>query len=120
MKMAIPGAFVFYKHILFVLFFIIDLSNPYHAIPLEFICSLAKHFDEKLKSMNEDCKTYLYSDVDNLTVSMETTPFNRFADSANLLTFTQETCITGIKGYVCFSFSFPVTFAILWTLPCFC
>ncbi|WAR00774.1 COG1-like protein, partial [Mya arenaria] len=59
--------------------------------------SFCKNFDEKLKSVSEDYKFYMFLDPEGFIVPLETKPFNRWADSASLLTFIQTSCVASVN-----------------------
>ncbi|XP_052283233.1 conserved oligomeric Golgi complex subunit 1-like isoform X2 [Dreissena polymorpha] len=62
------------------------------------IQSFCKSVDEKLKSIEVDYKFYIFSDVDTLCVTVETQPFNRYADSVSLLNYVQVSCLESVNS----------------------
>ena len=61
--------------------------------------SLCKNFDEKLKTMLEDGKFYLYNEEEESSVTMTThSPFSRYQDTPTLLSYIQTSCVDEING----------------------
>ena len=59
--------------------------------------SLCKNFDEKLKTMLEDGKFYLYSEEETGTAVAQL-PFSKYQDTPTLLNYIQTSCVDEIHG----------------------
>ena len=61
--------------------------------------SLCKNFDEKLRTMLDDAKFYLHCEEEEGSVTMATqSPFNKYQDTPNLLSYIQTSCVDEING----------------------
>ena len=64
------------------------------------IFSLCKNFDERFKSVSEDYGPYMFSETQAPVGASDKEPFNRYADSGDLLGFVQSASVASVNRCV--------------------